>query len=196
MSLEYTIITDVDNPLCGLAYEEVLQIVKLNGFALGYVKHQTPELCLAAVKENGFALESVEHQTPELCLAAVEQDGYALHYVKEQTPEICLAAVKKHGDALGYVQVQTPEICLEAVKQGTDALQYVNDQYLEYIENTLGVKNLAVHDVYALIYQKGAYRTDCHGPWTRQEALNHWDENHPNQERATLFRNAILNHVE
>jgi hypothetical protein len=47
-----------------------------------------------------------------------------------------------------------------------------------------------------LIYQKGFYSAGCHGPWTRQEALNHWNDKHPDQERATLFRNAILNHVE
>ncbi|KKP53292.1 MAG: hypothetical protein UR43_C0005G0001, partial [candidate division TM6 bacterium GW2011_GWF2_33_332] len=39
---------------------------------------------LAAVKQNGYALKYVEHQTPELCLAAVNQYGYALQFVKHQ----------------------------------------------------------------------------------------------------------------
>ena len=45
---------------------------------------------LEAVKQDGWALQYVKEQTPEICLEAVKQDGYALRYVKKQTPEICL----------------------------------------------------------------------------------------------------------
>ena len=55
---------------------------------------------LEAVKRNGYALKFVKNQTPEICLQAVKQDGWALRFVKEQTPEICLEAVKQDGDAL------------------------------------------------------------------------------------------------
>jgi len=55
------------------------------------------EEALEAVKQDGYALKYVKEQTPEICLAAVKQDGHALRYVKEQTPEICLAAVKQYG---------------------------------------------------------------------------------------------------
>src|SRR6185369_15946431 len=67
--------------------------------------------CLTAVQNNGYALQYVKEQTPEICLAAVQNNGYALQYVKdvrEQTPEICLAAVQKDGSALQYVKKQTP----------------------------------------------------------------------------------------
>ena len=50
---------------------------------------------MAAVNQNGYALEFVREQTPEICLAAVNQDGYALKFVRKQTPEFCWAAVKK-----------------------------------------------------------------------------------------------------
>ena len=218
MSVEYVIITDVDNPLCGLTYEEVIRAVEKNGLALQYLQQQTPEICLAAVKQNGLTLYLVEHQTSEICLAAVKesglalsyvkdqtpqicleavkQSGIALHYVQHQTPELCLEAVKQNGYSLRYVKVQTPELCLEAVKRDIDALGYVKKSHLEYVETILGLKNLAVHDEYALIYEKNAYRAGCRGPWTREEALNHWNENRPDKERATLFRNAILNNVE
>jgi hypothetical protein len=62
MSLEYVIITDTANPLCGLTYEEVLQEVKGHDYALQYVKDQTPELCLAAVKQEKYALQYVNDQ--------------------------------------------------------------------------------------------------------------------------------------
>jgi hypothetical protein len=83
--------------------DEALEAVKEDGYALTYVKEQTPEICLAAVKEDGHALQYVKEQTPEICLAAVKEDGHALQYVKEQTPEICLTAVKEESYALKYV---------------------------------------------------------------------------------------------
>ena len=57
----------------------------------------------AAVENEGYALRYVKEQTPEICKAAVENDGDALIYVKEQTPEICKAAVERNGYALSYV---------------------------------------------------------------------------------------------
>ena len=61
--------------------EEALEKVKLNGYNLRYVHHQTPEICLAAVKNNGLALQFVHHQTLEICLEAVKNDGYAIRFV-------------------------------------------------------------------------------------------------------------------
>ena len=77
--------------------------VKQSGYALQYVKEQTPEICLAAVTQTGFALKYVDKQTPKICLAAVKQSGYALQYVMKQTPEICLAAVKQDRNTIRYV---------------------------------------------------------------------------------------------
>ena len=62
-----------------------------------------PKHCLKAVERSGYALRYVKEQTPEVCLKAVENDGDALQYVKEQTPEVCLKAVERNGDALRYV---------------------------------------------------------------------------------------------
>ena len=83
---------------------------------LAIIKHQTPEICLAAVKQDGTALQYVKGQTPEICLEAVKQNGFALKYVKKQTAEICLAAVKQESAVLKYVKKQTPEICLAVFK--------------------------------------------------------------------------------
>ena len=63
-----------------------LEAIKRDGYAIRFVKEQTPELCLEAVKQNGYALQFVKKQTPKLCLEAVKQDGYALRFVKKQTP--------------------------------------------------------------------------------------------------------------
>ena len=42
-----------------LAGAEALKAVERNGYALMYVKEQTPEVCLKAVEENGYALRYV-----------------------------------------------------------------------------------------------------------------------------------------
>jgi len=39
---------------------------------------------LEAVKQNGYALGFVKEQTEEICLEAIKQDGYALQYVNEE----------------------------------------------------------------------------------------------------------------
>ena len=62
--------------------KDSLQAVKQNGYALLYVKDQTPDICREAVKEDGDALKYVKHQTPDICIEAIKQDGYALEYVK------------------------------------------------------------------------------------------------------------------
>jgi len=65
--------------------EDAIKAVESDGYALRYVKDQTPEVCLKAVESDGDALQYVKDQTPEVCLKAVESDGYALQYVDTST---------------------------------------------------------------------------------------------------------------
>jgi hypothetical protein len=64
-----------------LTVEAALKAVETDGYALRYVKDQTPEICIKAVETNGYALQYVKDQTPEICIKAVETNGYALQYV-------------------------------------------------------------------------------------------------------------------
>ena len=41
-----------------------LEKVQKEGYALRFVKKQTPDICLAAVKEDGLALEFVKKTNP------------------------------------------------------------------------------------------------------------------------------------
>jgi hypothetical protein len=45
---------------------------------------------------------------------------------------------------------------------------------------------------YALHFKDGLYRAGCRGPWTAEQALAHWTEEHPEPLRASLFRQVIL----
>lgn len=85
--MNYQVITDPENPLCGRSYEEVLAAVQWNGLILQFVEQKTKELCLAAVQEYGYALRFIEEQTPELCLTAVKQNSHALKFVRDEFRE-------------------------------------------------------------------------------------------------------------
>ena len=40
---------------------------------------------MAAVRQCGYALQYVKEQTPEICLEAIKQNGAALKYVKDSS---------------------------------------------------------------------------------------------------------------
>ena len=174
MNTKYQIITDTSNPLCGKTYEEVLEIIR----------------------QEPYLLHDVQTQTSELCLEAVRRTGLSLFYVKHQTPEICFEAVKQNATALRYAKEQTLEICLVALSQKTDVLQYVDSQFYQELE----IKLLAEHKArfcssgWKLFYYQDKYHAGCRGPWTAKEALEHWSEFHPRQDRAKLFTKAIIKH--
>ena len=48
---------------CCLSGAEATKAVECNGYALRYVKEQTPEVCLKAVERNGCALRYVKEKT-------------------------------------------------------------------------------------------------------------------------------------
>ena len=52
--MTFQVITDPENPLHNLSYEEVLKEVKEDGYQLRHLQddNQTEELCLAAVQQN------------------------------------------------------------------------------------------------------------------------------------------------
>jgi hypothetical protein len=129
--------------------EALLLLLKAQPQLLEYFDdhHQYNEICLEAVKQNGYALQYVKKQTPEICMEAVKQNGYALIYVKEQTPEICMEAVKQNGYTLKYVKEQTPEICLAAVKQNGLVINYVNENY-----KTAEILSAAVKENWQMIH--------------------------------------------
>ena len=81
---------------------DYMELIKRKKFMIGF-DYENEKECLAAVKQRGFALEYVKEQTPEICLAAVKQCGLVLQYVKEQTPEICLAAMKNSHYCIIYI---------------------------------------------------------------------------------------------
>ena len=65
--------------IMNMNYEEL--VTKRNNI-IGFNPDNINE-CLEAVKQNGFALQYVKEQTPEICLKAVKQYSYNLKYVKD-----------------------------------------------------------------------------------------------------------------
>ena len=65
--------------IMNMNYEEL--VTKRNNI-IGFNPDNINE-CLEAVKRDGYALQYVKEQTPEICLAAVKQNELALRYVKD-----------------------------------------------------------------------------------------------------------------
>lgn len=129
---------DVDNDFW-------INIIHKNGYAIKYVKKQTPEICTLAVQQNGFALRFVQNQTAssllEIYIQAVQQNGYSIIHIREAASlipyEICYQAVKQNGLVLQFVKNRSileskslsKEIHTTAVQQNGLALQYVPFAY-------------------------------------------------------------------
>ena len=94
-----------------------LEAVQKDGWALEYVKEQTPEICLAAVRQNVWALNWVKEQTPEICLVAVQQCGLALMSIKEQTPEICLAAIQQDIRLVCLASIRSAQLVFQSCQR-------------------------------------------------------------------------------
>jgi len=65
--------------------------------ALSEKKNLKWDEAMEAVKRDGYALKYVIEQTPEICLEAVKQDGWALRYVSEQMFDIYTDDEMKDG---------------------------------------------------------------------------------------------------
>ena len=76
--------------ISNMTYKEL--VIERNNI-LGFNPDNINE-CIEAVKENGYALQYVKEQTPDICLEAVRETGFALQYVKDQTSDICLETVR------------------------------------------------------------------------------------------------------
>ena len=126
------IITSSDIINIGLINKRCQSVFKTKKQQLKLKKRVEIERNINKVQHNGYALEYIKEQTPELCMAAVTQTRLALRFVKEQTLELCMAAVSKNGYALKYVKEQTLEICMAAVKQNEFALDYVNSEFIRF----------------------------------------------------------------
>lgn len=79
--------TDQELSLCLIAVRESPTVIK-------YIRNVHVDL----IRANPHALQYVRHQTPELCLAAILADTSALQYVHHQTQDLCLQALKIDWD--------------------------------------------------------------------------------------------------
>lgn len=129
----FTLVKEQTYDICSYA------VKKKYGYALQYVKLQTPELCLESVTTNGLSLRYCKFQSNEICLAAVKQTGLALSHIEYEfmTFEVCLAAVQSYGPSLDDIpkkiierfnQEEITTLCIEAVKQNGRSLEFVKNK--------------------------------------------------------------------
>ena len=118
--------------------EQVLKIVKQNGFALEYASEELKndkEIVLEVVKQNGYALKYASKELKndkEVVLEAVKQNGYALKYASKglkNDKEIVLEAVKQNGNALRFASKtlkNDKEFIIEVTKQNIFYYKFIN----------------------------------------------------------------------
>ena len=119
--------------------EQVLKIVKQNGFALEYASEELKndkEIVLEVVKQNGYALKYASKELKndkEVVLEAVKQNGYALRFVSEtlkNDKQIVLISVRQNGNALHYaseILKNDKEVVLISVKQDGYAIYFASE---------------------------------------------------------------------
>jgi len=61
--------------------ENLLKILKIDGWAIQYIKNPTLKMQLEAVKQNGYAIQFIESPPPEVQLEAVKRNGWAIQYI-------------------------------------------------------------------------------------------------------------------
>ena len=55
--------------------ENLLKILKIDGWTIKYIKNPTLKMQLEAVKQNGYAIQFIESPPPEVQLEAVKRNG-------------------------------------------------------------------------------------------------------------------------
>lgn len=107
--------------------EVILEAVRLNGYALGYVPinlKNNKNIVLEAINQNGMAIEYASDDMKndkEIAMAAVSKNGNAIQYLSNELKndrEIVLAAIRKNGLTIGYTELRNDkELALEAINE-------------------------------------------------------------------------------
>jgi hypothetical protein len=111
-----------------------------------------------------------------------------------RTYEEVLASLKENGVNLRFLEDnQTLEMCKVALEREAIDVEIFDAVKPEFYQE-LGIASIAklAKSVYKLYFYQGKYVAGCRGPWSADQALNHWNEFHYNPERAKLFTKAII----
>ena len=120
----------------------IFDALSIDGLAIRYLRHFTPEHALAAVRQNGLAIQYIHEQTEDLCMEAMRQTSDAFMFIASQwqTERLCLFAVQQNSLWLANVRRPTEEMKRLAVMEDGHTLQWVRPITIEYcklaIENT------------------------------------------------------------
>ena len=90
--------------------ENLLKILKIDGYVIRFIEKPTLEMQLEAVKQNEVVIQYIKNSTVEVQLEAVKQNGWAIQYIKNPTVEVQLEAVKQDGWAIQYIKKPAPEV--------------------------------------------------------------------------------------
>ena len=133
-------------------YDELIKIVKQDGYALEHIEEQDENMCMYAVENNGYAIRYVKDQTERVSVSAIKQNSNAIRYINNPTVDLikmavflnglsiqyvdvndetlyeylCFVAVKQNPYAIRLIKNPSEDLCLQAVKIEGNALKYIN----------------------------------------------------------------------
>ena len=98
--------------------EYILPLIYAFPFCAGYTIDVTIKELLPIVQQNGLDIRHLRHQPPDICLAAVRQNGLALGYVKYKLLNICVEAVLQNSRAIQFIEDEKiKQKCLKEVER-------------------------------------------------------------------------------
>ena len=93
------------------------QIILMNRLPwfIGYIKHPTVEVQLAAVKKDGSVIRDIKQPIKEVQMAAINENPDSLRYIEHPYPEVIVAAVKDDPRVIAFIKSPSKEIQKMAV---------------------------------------------------------------------------------
>ena len=163
-------------------YNQVVDVLILNGLMLMYVENQTDELCLIAVKNIDTAIQYVKNKTPLLCSIAIAANpnnyifitgknfnllrnvAFSIPGVIKEITNSCeeldydtiKQIIEAKPEAILYVVEQTEELCNIAIKKSEgSALKHIKNQTEKMIMNAIEYDSFNIR--YATILNEDIY---------------------------------------
>lgn len=69
-------------------YEDIINILKNDGYDIKYIKNPTEEMKLTAVKEDPYAIKYIDNPSEEVQILAVMEEESVIRYIKKPTDKV------------------------------------------------------------------------------------------------------------
>ena len=129
--------------------ETQLEVVRIDGSYIQYIKNPSEQVQLEAVMEYRKAIQYIKNPTEQVQLFTVKYDGCVIQYIKNPSERVQLEAVREDGHAIKYIENPSEEVQLEAIRHDGRYMYYI-DNPSDYIKSVLDVIETTYRTIYVL----------------------------------------------